>query len=203
MSLSLAMVPLGTRTVKPVGRRADIARRWRGLALAVALLAPLPAHAHGGYATKADFLYKFASFVEWPGEVFSAPSSPLTLCVVGYDPFKATLDRALRGRKVGGRPLVAKRIDKADPAAGCHIAYIGGSRTESVTQALTAFNGAPVLTVTDQDMGRARGAIHFVLQNRRVRFHIDDDVAARNRVAISSKLMRLALSVRQRKTGGA
>jgi hypothetical protein len=59
--------------------------------------------------------------------------------------------------------------------------------------------GTSVLTVTDAARTpNARGIIHFVVQNDRVRFHIDERAAARNGLSISSKLLSLALSVRHR-----
>lgn len=159
-----------------------------------------PAYAASEYAVKAAYLYKFAAFVEWPAASFPSPASPLNLCVVGYDPFGSTLDRAIDGQRIGEHPIVAKRLDRAHPDADCHIAYIGGSKSESVAEALAALRGAPVLAVTDQSMGSARGAIHFVVTQNRVRFHINDAAAEDNQLTISSKLLRLALSVRPRRS---
>jgi hypothetical protein len=161
-----------------------------------------PAYAASEYAIKAAYLYKFAAFVEWPGTSFLAVDSPLNLCIVGFDPFGAQLDRAVAGQKIGDHPVVAKRLERAHPDADCHIAYVAGSRAESVPEGLAAFRGSPTLTVTDQAMGSARGAIHFVLKDQRVRFYINDETAEQNRLSISSKLLRLALTVRPRKTRG-
>jgi tRNA threonylcarbamoyladenosine modification (KEOPS) complex Pcc1 subunit len=155
------------------------------------------------YPVKAAFLYKFAPFVEWPPRAFGTGAAPLTLCVVGFDPFGATLDKAIDGQRVGARPLVARRMETIGAGSGCHIAYLGGSKAQSVSDGLAALQGAPVLTVTDQSMGSARGAVHFVIKDNRVRFHIDDADAAAHGVSISSKLLRLALSVRLRKGGRA
>jgi len=41
----------------------------------------------GEYLVKAAFLYNFAKFVEWPEEAFYDDRSPLTLCILGEDPF--------------------------------------------------------------------------------------------------------------------
>lgn len=175
------------------------------LALTLALTAMAPARAHAQsleYPVKAAFLYKFAPFVEWPPRAFEGPAGPLNLCIVGYDPFGATLDRAVDGQKVGQHPVVARRIDVIGAASGCHIAYLGGSKAQSVAEGLAAVRGAPVLTVTDQAMGSSRGAIHFVVKDNRVRFHIDDAAAARQGVTVSSKLLRLALSVKLRRGRG-
>lgn len=167
-------------------------------ALAVGLVTAEPARAASEYDIKAAFLYKFAAFVKWPAGTFETPSSPLNLCIVGYDPFGPALDRAVQGQRLGDHPIVVKRLPRAHPDAGCHIVYVGGSRLQSAADGIEALRGSPVLVVSDQAMGSARGAIHFVVADNRVRFHIDDAAAARNGVEISSKLLQLALSVRPR-----
>jgi hypothetical protein len=82
--------------------------------------------------------------------------------------------------------------------SGCQIVYLGGSPTQSVPKALIALKGAHVLTVTDAANGGDRGMIHFVVTGNRVRFYVDDQAAAQNGLAISSKLLSLALAVKPR-----
>ena len=185
-----------------MGRTAPL-RTYAALGLALAALAGAPKARAASleYPVKAAFLYKFAPFVEWPPTAFESAASPLTLCVVGFDPFGAVLDDAVFGQRVGQHQLVVRRLEAVGAGSGCHIAYLSGSKTQSVAEGLAALQGAPTLTVTDQSMGSTRGAIHFVIKDDRVRFHIDDVTAARGGMNISSKLMRLALSVRLRKGG--
>lgn len=172
-------------------------------ALALALFAGgAPARANSlEFPVKAAFLYKFAPFVEWPATAWSSPDSPLTVCVVGDDPFGAMLDHAVQGQHLGPHPIVVHRLDRLGADSGCSIAYVGGSRLQSVSDALDAVQGTPVLTVTDEAEGPAHGIIHFVVRGNRVRFVIDDAAAAKNGMTISSKLMRLALSVHLRNGG--
>lgn len=171
-------------------------------ALLSALAAAAPARADQGasggleYPIKAAFLYKFGGFVGWPASAFDGPGAPMTVCVVGRDPFGSTLDEAVRGKTAGDRRVVVRRLETIDASSACHVAYLAGSPRQSVGTALAAVAGAPILTVTDEDRGAARGMVHFVTTGGRVRFHIDQRAAATGRVAISSKLMNLALSVR-------
>jgi len=153
------------------------------------------------FPVKAAFLYKFAPFVEWPPTAFPSADSAITVCIVGYDPFGSAIDQAVQGQHMGAHPMVVRRLDSIDANSGCSIAYVAGSKVQSVEDGLAAVQGTPVLTVTDQAMGSARGAIHFVVKDNRVRFMIDDQAAAKNGMNISSKLMRLALSVRLRSGG--
>ena len=151
------------------------------------------------YPVKATYLYKFAPFVDWPPTAFASPTSPVNLCVAGDDPFGAMLEQAVAGQQISGRPVAVRRLQTVGPRSGCHILYVAGSRGQSAAEALKSVDGTSVLTVTDAARTpNTRGVIHFVVQNDRVRFHIDEQAAARNRLSISSKLLSLALSVRHR-----
>lgn len=149
------------------------------------------------YPVKANYLVKFAAFVQWPAESLG-PSTPMTVCILGEDPFGAVLDRAAGAEVVDGHRVVVRRLDRVDARSGCQMIYLGASREQTPAQALAALAGAPVLTVTDSARGADRGIIHFAVSGQRVRFHIDDRRAARARLSISSRLLSLALSVRPR-----
>ena len=170
------------------------------LALLVALVLPAAARAQGPsieYAVKATYLYKFAPFVDWPAGAFASPSSPFQLCILGRDPFGGSLDQAVSGQRIDGHPVTVRRLDRVEAASGCHILYLGASRSQTVSEALRAVRGSPILTVADSD--RQDGAIiKFVVRDNRVRFDIDTAAAATNRMTISSKLLSLATSVRGR-----
>lgn len=151
------------------------------------------------YAVKATYLYKFGSFIDWPDTAFKSPSSAVDLCVVGDDPFGKILDRAVSGQRIGVRPIVVHRLRAAGRGSGCHIMYIAGSDVQSVAEALDAVRGTPVLTITDSARdARAKGIVHFVIHENRVRFEIDDYAASVNGITISSKVLSLATSVRPR-----
>lgn len=172
-------------------------------ALVAVLAAVAPARADqdagGGsleYPIKAAFLYKFAGFVGWPAGAFDGPGAPLYVCVVGRDPFGATLDDAARGKTAGDRAVVIRRLDTVAADSRCHVAYMAGSPRQSVASALAATAGTPILTITDEDRGASRGVVHFVTTGGRVRFHIDQKAANARRLSVSSKLLNLALSVR-------
>jgi hypothetical protein len=151
------------------------------------------------YAVKATYLYKFALFVEWPSAAFASPSSALNLCVTGDDPFGATLDTAVSGQRIGGREVVIRRLKTVGRGSGCHILYVGGSEAQYLGQIIAAVRGSGVLTVTDaHGPGAVTGVINFVIKDNRVRFDINEEAAAQNGLAVSSKLLSLALNVKQR-----
>ena len=149
-------------------------------------------------AVKATFLPKFASYVNWPPTALGAPASPVELCVIGRDPFGPNLDEAVAHQRVDLHPITVRRLENTENAEHCHIAFIGGSAKQGTAAMLAAFRGQPVLTVTDARLGPERGMVHFALKEGRVRFHIDDAMAARSNLAISARLLSLALSVKPR-----
>lgn len=175
--------------------------RATGLAalLAVAVtFTPQGAQAQAGsieYAVKAAYLYKFAPFVEWPPAAFASASSPFQVCILGRDPFGASLDQAISGQRIGEHRVTVRRLDKVDAASGCHVLYLGASPSQTAAEALRVLRGSPILTVSDG--GRETGAIiRFVVKDNRVRFDIDSAAAAANHVTISSKLLAMAITVR-------
>lgn len=172
------------------------------IALAAALGPPTRAQSAQGaprggsieYPVKATYLYKFASFVDWPAAAFASPASPLEICLTGDDPFGAVLDRATAGQRIGARPVVVRRLPVATPAMGCHILYVAGSKAQPAADGIKTVRGNPVLTVTDAALRpTAKGVVHFVVTGNRVRFEIDPAAAAANQLTISSKLQSLAL----------
>jgi hypothetical protein len=172
-----------------------------GLLAAVLWLSPAaPARAETTsleMAVKANYLYKFAPFVEWPPRSFQTAQSPFNICVLGEDPFGRALDEAVRGQRLGGHPIALRRAATAEPGMGCHLVFAGKSATQTTAEMLRIVSGQPVLTVTDQSRGVTGGMIQFVLQDGRVRFEIDAAAAEASGVTISSKLLSLASSVRR------
>lgn len=145
-------------------------------------------------AVKANYLFKFAPFVDWPSGVFPPAEKKFLICVVGEDPFGRILDDVVRGEKMVGRPVIVRRLDPAADPAGCHILFAGRSPVANYAP-FGPVNGKPVLTVGDRDGGPPGAMIQFVMQAGRVRFQIDDRSARACGIRISSKLLGLAISV--------
>ncbi|WP_165842957.1 YfiR family protein [Phenylobacterium deserti] len=137
-------------------------------------------------AIKAAFITKFPAFVQGLPD-----GAPLNVCIVGPDSFGSAIERSAAVR------VVVRRLAVVTPTSGCHVVYATGGARQSVRDALAIVAGAPVLTITDGGAGPTRGMIHFVVAGERVRFHVDTLQASRSHLQLSSKLLALALSVRQ------
>lgn len=183
-------------------RRPSRPRRNRSLGVAVVAIAALLLEASFAsattsleYAVKANYLYKFGPFIDWPPRAFASPASPFIVCVIGEDPFDGALDDAVRGQTVNGHPVRIRRLSAVSSRDGCNVAYIGPGGGQSPADALRALRGAPVLTVTDQSTGVDGGVVHFVLKDGRVRCALNMAAARDNGLAISSKLITLAVGL--------
>jgi hypothetical protein len=175
-------------------------RLFAGLLLAATVLTSGSAHGQPSEAAvKAEFLPRFARYVTWPPAGRPGAAEPFQVCVIGMDPFGSALDRAAAGQSVDGRRVSIRRLHSAGGAAGCHIAFVQGFNGQATGQLLASLGRLPVLTVTDARSGAHRGMIHFSVVSGRVRFFIDDAKAAERGLSISSRLLALAVGVRQRR----
>ena len=145
------------------------------------------------YEVKAAFLYNFARFVEWPRDVVPPDGASFRIAILGEDPFGPALESALSGKRVLEHPLEVTRVKRAEDALAAHIVFVSASEAPRLERVLRVLGGHSVLTVGDTDeFARRGGIIGFRTDERRVRFEINPDEAARARLKLSSHLLRLA-----------
>ena len=168
------------------------------LALALGLLpGSLKAAPSLEYAVKAAYLPKFIPFITWPDAAFATPSTPVTICVMGGDPFGGKLEQAAGELKSGNRTITVRYLLAMDAAASCQVIFLGKVDEPAAEETLEAAKGKPVVTVTDSGL-KAHGVISFVIEANHVRFDIDEAAASQGGVGISSKLLNLARAVKPR-----
>ena len=144
------------------------------------------------YDVKAAFLLNFTKFVEWPPSAFAAADAPLTICILGDDPFGRAIDEIVAGESIGGHRIAVERIH-ADREKACQVVYV--ARDKTLPEALTTARST-VLTVGEGDKFLEQGGIiGFVIDNRHVRFDINLKAATNAELKLSSKLLSVARSV--------
>ncbi len=149
------------------------------------------------YDLKAVFLFQFAHFVTWPARTFTDESSPITIGVLGEDPFGAALDDIVAGELVGGRRLVVRRYQFVDQVDSCHVLYISPPEAGRLPSILAKLKGRSVLTVGDTKDFVARGGIvGFTVDKKRLKLRVNLAAADSEKLTISSKLLRQAEVVR-------
>jgi hypothetical protein len=146
------------------------------------------------YEVKAAFLYKFASFVEWPGDVHTLP---IVICVVGRDPFGDGLERAVSGKTVNGRPFTVRRLRGADPVQGCAILFVSASERGKLSAILGKLATEGILTVGDvPEFCGHGGMVNFDLASGKVELQVNLNSTEKAGLQLSSKLLSLARIVR-------
>ena len=169
------------------------------------------------YEVKAAFLYNLVKFVEWPQKRMSDPNEPITIGILGKDPFGKAFDpikdKPVEGRKIvvrrlrsfaemkqGGEPKAAEKDVEKEVQAWrrCHVMFICASEQKYLKEILDRVKEHPVLTVGDtKGFLESGGIINFVIEQEKVRFEISTAAAKLAGLKIRSQLLRLAKRVVQ------
>jgi hypothetical protein len=152
------------------------------------------------YSIKAVFLFNFAQFVKWPAQTFAASCTPITIGILGRDPFGKILDDTVSGESIEGRKLVVKRLASVAEATSCQILFVSRSEQQHETNLLAALKDAPVLTVGEMDQFCQHGGIiNFFIQDNKVKFEANPEAAEAAGILINSQLLNVAKVVKTEK----
>lgn len=168
---------------------------WVSLTLLV-ILAP-PPQARGDddreYALKATFLYHFCQFIDWPAGTFASSSAPITIGILGRNPFGSLLSETVRGEAVRNQPIRLEYYRRAEEALHCQILFISDSENWHLADILSTLRGSSVVTVGESDdFISAGGMIALIAAQNRVHLRINTTAVRAARVGMSSKLLRVA-----------
>lgn len=166
-----------------------------------------PGQAAKEYDLKAAFLCKFALFVKWPTNAFPDAKTPITIGVLGNDPFGKSLEEVVRNEAVQERKLVVEVYNSVESLINladeknkiCHILFISQSEAGKLTRIFTALKGRPILTVGESErFCQNGGMVQFVIVENKVRFIINQEAARAAELKLSATLLDLAQKSRNR-----
>ena len=144
---------------------------------------------------KAAYLYNFTKFITWP-EINSAT---FNICIVGPDPFQNLLDN-LETKTANNKPIRVFRYNSINQAKDCQIAYfdkIEGAGT-SLPNALIVGDLHNALSVSSHPFfAESGGMIGFVLEQEKVRLHINLRALKQSGLEISAKLIEVSTLVKE------
>lgn len=161
------------------------------------LVAPGSAAPYSIDAVKAAYLFRFASYVDWPERPADAP---FVFGVHGAKDVAVHLERLTTGMRVRGRSAEVRHVQGPADLEGVQVLYVGPNWFRSSRQLRGASGRKPILLVTDHDDGIAGGAvINFIETDRHVRFEISLQAADRGGLRIDSALLSVAARVEARK----
>jgi len=144
------------------------------------------------YQLKAAVVYNLVKFVEWPPQSFARPSDPISVCVLGQNPFRHWLREMISGKTVDGRPVAFREVALAE-ANRCQILFVASSEGKRLRTILDDMRTAAVLTVGDTAGFAALGGVaNLRLEGESVRIEINLGAARQKNLRISAKLLSLA-----------
>jgi hypothetical protein len=145
---------------------------------------------------KAAVLFNLLGFVQWPGEAELPANTPLRVCAERGSPMWPHL-MALNDRVVRQFRLTLREASGADASPTCDVwlvEHAGAARRAPLRMGAPG----PVLMIGDAGGADEPGVVIALrLRGERVVFDIDMAAARRNGLQISSKLLRLARSMRE------
>jgi len=145
------------------------------------------------YQVEAVFLFNFAKYVDWPPGAFTNAAAPITIGLLGTNPFGDSLQHVAEGKVINGRPVIIKRLAADSDFGGCQILFISDSEASRVGEILAKAGALPILTVgEDEEFAQKNGMINFVLKEGKVRLEIDLATAKKAGLTISSHLLAVA-----------
>lgn len=154
------------------------------------------------YLIKAGFIYNFAQLVQWPPTAFSQADSPITIGILGADPFGEIIDHVVQNKKLEGRNLVVKRLKRGASFKDCNILFISSSEVPHLEEILQSAKNLPILTIGEMPSFATRGGIiNLTVEGNRVRFEVNIEAAKQANLNISSRLLALARIVPQSADG--
>lgn len=146
-------------------------------------------------SVKAAFLYKFASYVQWPNSD-AAADSPIVIGVLGGSDFARELAEITTGRTVSNRPISIRRLDPTESVDGLDILFIGDEERDELPRVLLGVRNKPILTVTESAGAIADGSIiNFTVDAERVRFEVSLYAAGLSQLRLNARLLAVAQAV--------
>ena len=145
------------------------------------------------YQIEARYITQFPRFVNWPDSSFASPKSPIVVGVIGQDPFGIDLDKAVQGQKIKERYLVVRRVQNVQTLGKCHVLYLGSIDTEERNRILENLAEEAILTISnDDDFLKFGGMIALFVEEKHVRFNIDQEAVQHAGLRMSSRLLKLS-----------
>jgi hypothetical protein len=149
------------------------------------------------YVVKAGFLFNFAKYVEWPAYSFEKPDSPISIGIVGADPFGEDLDKALRNKRVKEREFVIRRYPALKDMEQCHILFIPRTESARLPDILKKTDSWAVLTVgEDETFIKGGGIVNILIEKEKPRLEVNLEAAEKAHLSINSKLLKVATIVK-------
>lgn len=146
---------------------------------------------------KAAIVYNILLFVDWPTESAPAAGGVLQLCVGPASAMVSAL-KALHRRPIKGMVLEVRDLPVPSEPQACHAVFIDAADRQRMAASIKAQRAGGALMLSD-DADAPVDATAIVLQRvgNKIAFEVNMPAVRQSGVHLSSKLLRLARTVRE------
>lgn len=139
------------------------------------------------YELKAQFIYNFAAYIEWP---IIYNGTDFVIGVAGDDAAVKKIKEVIGGKKVGGKKL---KIEKYDKVTNYHIVYVTSSSSSNFASLKNEARKNKTILVTDDDALFDFGAhISFIMNGDKIRYTLNKPAIEKVGLKVSTELMRFS-----------
>lgn len=161
--------------------------------VAVSLAVAAPPKRVEETALKAEYLFRFPLYVDWPEDALDSSHRSFRLGIVGDTPIAQALQQRVASGSIKDRPVELLSITSTDQLAGCHMVFIAAAAELPLRDLLAETANRPILTVSESEgFGELGVLINLYLADDSVRFEINQDAVRRSGLELRSKLYRVA-----------
>ena len=160
--------------------------RWLFIIITICMLITArPILAADEHALKANFLYRFAQFTDWP----PPPKDQVRFCVVEHPELLQALQQL--PLKIPPRAVMAKT-----DLSACDVLMFGLRERSALQQWQHKVKGMPLLIVTDNSEAyRQLGMIQLLTSPDGISFQVDLSRTSAHQLKLGSQLLKLARQV--------
>lgn len=142
---------------------------------------------------KSVFMYNFTKYVEWPA---SKKSGDFIIAVIGKDDVTPFLDAVAKSKLAGNQKIVVKQCNSAAEAAGSHMVFLSGSKSNDFESVAAVAKSSNALLVTDKSgLGRRGAGINFINEGGKIRFEVNKSAMEGSGLKVSNDLLKLGTVV--------
>ena len=150
------------------------------------------------YQVKAAMVYKFLGYSTWPDNRFVDQQSPYRIWVIGSDDIKNELEEIVVQRTINGRPIEIYPAKTVNQIKDAHLVFVSKEMEMSLPKLTPLAKRKSFIIVTESENGLVSGStINLRLVESRIRFEISLSSAKENGITFSSRLLAIAISVKE------
>lgn len=142
---------------------------------------------------QALYIYNFAKNTGWPSE---DSNKDLVITVIGDNQLASELNKLAATKSIGARKVVVKESATATGLQKSDIIYLGESKSNQMSNLMTAQNGNKNLIVSGKKGLCAQGAgISFLSEGGKLKFEISNRNISKRGLQVSQKMLSLGIVV--------